>query len=178
MARFLGGVLYGASTSPAAFLTEDAAELTVLSGPGPPNNGLWFSSTRDGKNWEDVTDIRKEVSLIGLLPGSSSSGVYYHTRPYVFWTGIGEAGLWYSRGAKRTKSVGVVREIDDAEVDCGGEDMMKQGLMGVEGGEMMSEMRWMQGGQLSRRDWLKTVGKVFLAVIALVMVSVFWNVVL
>ena len=94
----VGGQGFLDRTSPAAYVTNDGRELTLLWN-GSGDDGVWYSYTVDGATWyKPAISMRGVIGGQGLLQYSSPCGVAYHSVPYIFWAGAGQDGLWFTQG--------------------------------------------------------------------------------
>ena len=63
---------------------------------GIGGDGIWYTTTTNGQSWTPVKSIKKQASGMGVMKGTSASALAYSGRLYLFYTGSGEDGLWYT----------------------------------------------------------------------------------
>jgi hypothetical protein len=83
-------------TSPGAYLSDDGRQMTVL-WTGYADDGVFYTTTQDGKHWEQQISLRNTIGGMGMLTRSSPTGVNYGGIPYIFWAGM-DGQIWLSQG--------------------------------------------------------------------------------
>lgn len=63
---------------------------------GSDDEGIWYTYTRDGQNWSRVTGIKQKINGMGVQEGTSPNAVVLNDSLFLFYTGIGGDGIWYT----------------------------------------------------------------------------------
>ncbi|KAK4183067.1 hypothetical protein QBC35DRAFT_467598 [Podospora australis] len=63
---------------------------------GYDNNGTWYSTSKDGVTWTGQISISGQVGGQGFRPKTAPSAVVYQEKLYLFWSGNGQDGIFFS----------------------------------------------------------------------------------
>ena len=94
-------------TDPDSWTSSDGKTQSVSNGSFL---GSWVGTTTDGTSWNQPINIARTIGQQGISVGSSARGQAFLNRSYLFWNGIGEAGLWYTRETAAPKLITNVAE--------------------------------------------------------------------
>jgi hypothetical protein len=63
---------------------------------GSGNDGIWYTTTTNGQSWTSVRSVRAMAKGMGVQIGTSANAVLLGTTLYLFYTGSGNDGIWFT----------------------------------------------------------------------------------
>ena len=81
------------NTSPNAVVFKDTLYLFYT---GSGSDGIWYTTTTDGTSWTIVLNVAAAARNMGVMPNTSGSAIVFQNKLFLFFTGSGEDGTFYT----------------------------------------------------------------------------------
>ncbi len=63
---------------------------------GSGGDGIWYTTSQDGNNWQSQKSIKKAIGEQGFKDKTSPAVAIFSNKIYLFWCGSGKGGIWYT----------------------------------------------------------------------------------